>query len=315
MFTPLHNQRGQAMMAVGIGLLAFLGLTALAVDVGHMAFTATEVQTVADAAATAAAARFSVDEGEAVAFQNSVAGNPGPNACVPDDPLVSSTCIEFGIWDGTQFTQNDLAHNAAQATVRVAGVPNIVAGIFGLGDSTVTKLAVAAVKPTLPLALGQGDTCGFSGGCDGPPITINLGSAFHTPDTGWSTFHPDAACEDTPDQCVLNEMPTECGFGALGLPMPVLEANVTSFTVNQSYEPRSSKALAFCVNTGIRTAFVVPYFDCQGNTAPTFGAVPVGFETITISNVTPPEEQTIDNIQMNVQLSCAAAPTQVVLVK
>jgi hypothetical protein len=298
------------MIAMGIGLLAFFGLAALAVDVGHMAFTATEVQAVADAAATAAAQSFRISDGQAVAGQNMVAGNPAPSACPGD----SSTCIELGIWDGnlSVFTPNPTSFNAARATVTVSGVPNIVAGIFGQPDSTVTKVAVAAVRPSLPFALGQGAACGFTQPCDsGETLTINLGNLpGHTPDTGWSTFFPDEACDAGPDTCVLNELPTECGGG--GQPMPVLQPSETSFTVRQSYLPRATAALANCVNGGTRNTFLVPFFNCQGSSAPTLSAAAVGFETIAISSVTTSDSG--DPI-MNVQLSCASASTQVALVQ
>src|SRR5438105_2144920 len=57
-YRPLRNQRGQAMAGIGFGFLAFLALTAVAVDVGHLALRATEVQTSADAGATAGARRL-----------------------------------------------------------------------------------------------------------------------------------------------------------------------------------------------------------------------------------------------------------------
>src|SRR6266404_9849467 len=51
----LANQRGIGLIATGIWIMAFFALTAVGVDVARIAFTATEVQTIAEVAATGAA--------------------------------------------------------------------------------------------------------------------------------------------------------------------------------------------------------------------------------------------------------------------
>src|SRR6185295_11349658 len=46
------RQRGAILAFTGIALLTLIGMTVVGVDLGRLAFTATEVQTVAEAAAT-----------------------------------------------------------------------------------------------------------------------------------------------------------------------------------------------------------------------------------------------------------------------
>src|SRR2546428_10392923 len=55
MGASVKNERGQVFVAAAVSLAAFLALTVVAVDIGRLAHTATEVQTVADAAANAGA--------------------------------------------------------------------------------------------------------------------------------------------------------------------------------------------------------------------------------------------------------------------
>src|SRR5262245_16443309 len=49
------RERGQALAFVGIAMMLFVALAVIGIDVGRLAFTAAETQSIADAAATAAA--------------------------------------------------------------------------------------------------------------------------------------------------------------------------------------------------------------------------------------------------------------------
>ena len=73
MCRPLNNERGQSMALMGVGLTAFLFLAVIAVDVGRLAFTATEVQTVADTTAMAGAIAL-MNGADPTTAANTVAG-------------------------------------------------------------------------------------------------------------------------------------------------------------------------------------------------------------------------------------------------
>src|SRR5262245_22773379 len=55
MLKHLRNQHGQAMIAMGITLIVFFGLVAVAVDFGRVAHAVNELQIAADSGATAGA--------------------------------------------------------------------------------------------------------------------------------------------------------------------------------------------------------------------------------------------------------------------
>src|SRR2546430_14991351 len=85
MGASVKNERGQVFVAAAVSLAAFLALTVVAVDIGRLAHTATEVQAVADVAASAGAtallkktfARANVDpiaEAQFVAGHNNKGG-------------------------------------------------------------------------------------------------------------------------------------------------------------------------------------------------------------------------------------------------
>ena len=145
MGASVKNERGQVFVAAAVSLAAFLALTVVAVDIGRLAHTATEVQTVADAAANAGATALlkktltgaAVDpiaEAQFVAGQNTVDGQP---AVVADIAL-----LHYDFASGT-FTSG--SPNAVRATPSVT-VTNLIAGVLGDPQTTVTKTATAAMS-------------------------------------------------------------------------------------------------------------------------------------------------------------------------
>ncbi len=317
MYYPLRNQSGQAMIIMGVGFVAFVAIAAVAVDVAHLALTATEVQTAADAAATAAAATISVSDGQLVAGQNSIGGQPGPTACGEG----SSTCIVLGSWDGTTFTPDAVPATAAQATVSVSGVQNILAGMFGQGTSTVTKTAVAAVRPTLPLAMGIGSNCEPDNAgnpayqpvrFDPPDCTvrpqaiIHYGNSSRSDYLGWANFdYPDGGVNQSD---FLQHMPSQCG-GGTGAP-PVLQSN---FNLRQSFLGSLENDLFSCVNNDPPIdSFLIAFFDCDPTYLSTGVAAPQtkGFGVIKVLSIDDPS--TTPDPTMLVELRCAGSEVTLV---
>lgn len=329
MLTPLRNQHGQALAMMGIGLVVFLGMAALAVDVAHLAFTATEVQALADATAAAAAAGLSqeigggdaVHDGDLVAQQNTVAGNHVSTlgAC-PD--ATGPSCIDIGLWDPTNgFRHADAPpYNAAQATITMS-VPNIVAAMWS-PTSTVTKVATAAIRPTLPFAVGIGDQCNPPVPANFDPVNcasnptarIHLGDAIHSI-AGWANF----SGELTNPSDIFPFIPVLCPVDTDGSPgggqaMPILQAGALFF-MNTTYSGGPLEyALSFCVENDIMTRFVIPFFRCDsGQPNPYFAnAVSFGVLHVLRFNNNPFDPGSDPNI--DVQLECAA-PNPVAVVQ
>src|SRR5437879_10407851 len=83
----LANQRGIGLIATGIWIMAFFALTAVGVDIARIAFTATEVQTIAEVGATAAATTVvnggttgqATTDANGVVTKNTVSGSTAAN--------------------------------------------------------------------------------------------------------------------------------------------------------------------------------------------------------------------------------------------
>ncbi|TMA70558.1 MAG: hypothetical protein E6J69_02245 [Deltaproteobacteria bacterium] len=188
--TRSRRQRGAVLVTVGVALLTFLAMAAVGVDLAHLAFTATEVQSVAEVAATAGAEALInggnvVAEAQTVAARNMVDGRPA---------AIAAGNIEVGAYAPATrtFTAGGTPANAVRATPS-ATVQNLLAGIFGDFTSTVQKSAIAASgalgsgQPTLPLALGE---CPFSqDSCLDQSCLPKFITVKDTLDTGaWTTF-------------------------------------------------------------------------------------------------------------------------------
>jgi hypothetical protein len=173
------KERGFMLTAIAISITALFATLPLAIDLGRLAFTANEVQTVADVAATAGATYLmsgqdpatARTQARAVVAQNRV---DGAVASIPSDAN-----IEVGQYDpqNNTFTNGAAPYNAVRATPS-ATITNRFAGIFGPSyqTSTVTRSAIAGFSgpsqaaPTLPLVIGACDfqsiqSCFGTNGC------------------------------------------------------------------------------------------------------------------------------------------------------
>ena len=174
-------ERGIVTALAGALLLTLIATVVVGVDVGRVAFTASEVQTVADAAATAYARsmlanQMGAAENPAAAALSIAAGNRIDGRPASEANLGSY--VE-GAWsfDGRSFTPGGTPANAVRATATTT-VDNFFAAIAGDTRSSVTKTAVAAVgcpssaRPVLPIAVGECEFEQFqtSGECTDLPV-------------------------------------------------------------------------------------------------------------------------------------------------
>jgi len=142
----LRNQRGMAAAAIAMAMAAFIGFAVVGVDIARLAFTATEVQTLADVAATAGARALYdgqpvVGQAQTAAAQNKVDGQPG--AINPPGSVV------VGHYDFTSatFSPGGTPSNAVQANAERT-VNNFVAAALGnqWRQTKVEKMAIAPVS-------------------------------------------------------------------------------------------------------------------------------------------------------------------------
>ena len=99
------RERGGILAFTGMALLTLIGMTVVGVDLGRLAFTATEVQTVAEVAATGYAHAW-------LKGISSPGGDPGNSACAADALAV----IDDNRIDGRQA----IAAKNLQASIEVA---------------------------------------------------------------------------------------------------------------------------------------------------------------------------------------------------
>jgi hypothetical protein len=190
------KQRGAALFAVAIFMVVILGFTAVGIDVARLAHTATEVQTVADAAARAGAKALmdvggtpgeGIDRAKQIANLNLMNGELAPDADVVVDEghynfdtgqfeyCTSNTrCATEGQWgDLTCVPSDDCDRVTAVLATPNTLVDNLFAGVLdwfqngrltsaavGTAHATtrVEKLAVAAPS-------GPGAGCQVPEGC------------------------------------------------------------------------------------------------------------------------------------------------------
>jgi len=322
MHSRIANNNGQAMIVVGIGLatLAFVGLVAVAVDTAHIAHTATEVQTVADAAATAGASALmqafrdgttnavaqamATSDARSVAAQNSVEGH----APIADGGAANNVTIDSGNYNAATgaFSSGVNPLNAVRASV-TATVSNIVAGIWSPA-TTVTKIAIAALRsssqnsPDLPLMIGS---CYYTPptDCANPTSTL-VDFPNGQRSTGWTNFNMDASniklldalkASDYSDPAkgpftIATTLPaTWCAAplggkdlcgGGLPLPKDPVELGDTFQLLDKAADQSTFILGDGIVNHGTDT-FTVPLTDCVDSTTKSMATV-TGFATIKI---------------------------------
>jgi Flp pilus assembly protein TadG len=277
------RERGAVLTAFVLTSTALFALAAVGVDTGRLALTANEVQTVADAAATAGAHAL-LDGGstataraqaQTVAAQNRVNGNAA---------AIEAGQLEVGSYDPqTQaFVNGALPANAVRATPAVT-VQNLFAGLFGsqFAQTTVTKTATAAFtglgsgRPNLPLAIGACNFPALSACFNDPSCLPSLTQVPSTTNnTGWTSFLDGS----TSNPSIAQYMPSACG----GTRTPPDVGVGTSISLNNGQITSVLKAVEDCVKQGINK-FTVPVVSCDGNFNQS--STITGFATIIVDSV------------------------------
>ncbi len=204
----LKEERGAASIMVAVSLVVILGMGALAVDLGYVMSTRSEVQKAADASALAAASRLvqlyndqggDMTEAEMAAAAIAAANQWSQSNTASNSSLtVAANDVQLGVWNPSAktFTLGGAANelNAVKITMRRDGTTNgPISLFFGsvVGVSTVNVSAQAVSwfgsvgsvgqgVVTLPLLISEE---AYTQGSD--PLTFR---ADGVDTSGWSTF-------------------------------------------------------------------------------------------------------------------------------
>src|SRR5262245_56516549 len=278
------SERGAILAATVLALPALLALAAVGIDTGRIAFTATEVQNVADAAATAGAENL-LKGGTASTARSQAQTVGAQNAVNGSGATVSAAQIEVGQYNYTTNTFVNGANppSAVRATPSVT-VSNLFAGILrsSFANTTVTKTATAGFSgggeaaATLPLALGACNfpavsSCSQTSGCL-PSLTQVPSTGDNT---GWTDFFDYSSSANSP----VDYMPSACG-GKKTPPVVKVGDNIGLKNGQATNKPLG--AVKDCVDKGINK-FLIPIVSCGGNFNQT-GTV-TGFATIIVDSV------------------------------
>jgi len=261
-----------------MALLTLVGMTVVGVDLGRLAFTATEVQTVAEVAAT----------GYAHAWLEGVkngGSDPGDGACAADAlkvvrgnridakqaAIANIEGYERGFYDpdtSGPFTTGVPAGetaNAVRATATTT-VDNFFASVFGAPKSVIRKTAVATVTcgnraQPLPLVVQDCSFGGFDGPEDCPGLQQLTQQNVHEENTCWTSLSDDQSANTS----VIGDLIAAhcCAAGPGNCPLPPGYPKVSEGDAIRVMNGQSSllKAMQQCWDDGFRE-FLVPITPC-----------------------------------------------------
>jgi uncharacterized membrane protein len=311
----LKSDRGATAVYVAIMLVVFIGMAALAVDVGYLMVARNESQNAADAAALAGARRLGenyyipispvttdvITVAQNTAAQNKVAGlNLSATA---GDNVVT----KIGTWDSTRtprFVETATGPDAVQVETRRQG--GTTSGAIGTFFAPIFKL----IDPASPDTVNVGATAcaAISGICTATPgIPLGIGKSWFTHiaanrgctqiavnDTtqscaGWTNLSTDKFKQQQVQDMLTGKtpMPTlhsgdRAEFGN-GTVTPVLTDLDNLFRDKIKY--RDQKTFDAAGNVLTWTTSVVVYDDGNVCIAPNAEYTIIGFATITITDV------------------------------
>jgi len=279
--TNRHNARprehGSILVFTGIALLTLVGMTVVGVDLGRLAFTATEVQTVAEVAATGYAHAWLKatsdwsDPGDAACAAQALAVVDGNRIDGKTATASNIERYERGFYDFstagpfTTAVPGGESANAVRAT-GITTVNNFFAGLFGAPQSTVRKTAVATVTcgshgQPFPLLVQDCDFGGFDGPDDCPNLPTLTQQNMAEENTCFTSLSPTASastgritdliaqycCPGGPGSC---DLPTGYPAVAQGDSIKVINGQSSALTAMQD-----------CWDNGYRD-FLVPVTPC-----------------------------------------------------
>ena len=228
------RNKGQALIYVGIFLLAFVSFTALVVDGARLYFSARETQAAADTAAIGGMLRL-IEAGNA---SDAVAGaqqSANLNTVNGQAASIDASNIFVGHWRCSPagsctptFTPGGTPYNAVRTT------PNYpISNLMGIWQAvahprrtaTAAWLTLYTGIPGIPLILANCFAC-YSAACAPPPQEIQF-STGGTASSNGAWFYPQPLLQ-TGKPGVANYVPAGCGGGGQAAPALSLTSMVTA---------------------------------------------------------------------------------------
>jgi len=142
--SPCRDQRGMTLVFVGMGMLAFMSATMLAIDVGMFMVARTQAQTAADAGALAGAVALVFDD-----FDDRSASGPAvQNAVVAaQSNQVMHQAVSVTPADVTFPTDERIRVEVYRTSGRANPVSTLIAPMFGLSTVDIWATATADAVP------------------------------------------------------------------------------------------------------------------------------------------------------------------------
>ena len=175
---PLNNQQGAVAVTVAVVLMVLVGMTALALDMGHALVARNQLQNASDAAALAGARAlgviydgmsgsltgYTLTSGQVATVVNMATVAGGDNQAAGVTLAVNAADISVGIWDSSTrtFTPTTVLPRAVRVITRRDGAANgpvstMLASIIGASTVNVTAVATAQLNPAGAMAPGDMD--------------------------------------------------------------------------------------------------------------------------------------------------------------
>jgi Putative Flp pilus-assembly TadE/G-like len=144
-----RDERGMSFVFVGVGFLAFVAATTLAIDVGMFMTARSQAQTAADAGALAGATALVFDD-----FDDRSAGGPAVQSAINTALIndVMSSSVSVGPADvffplGPGGVSNRVRVNVYRTGGRFNPVPTLVGPVFGVPTVDINATATAEASP------------------------------------------------------------------------------------------------------------------------------------------------------------------------
>ena len=143
-----RDERGMSFVFVGVGFLAFVAATTLAIDVGMFMTARSQAQTSADAGALAGATALVFDD-----FDNRSAGGPAVQSAVNtamfNDVMLGSVAVgpaDVTFPLGPDGVANRVRVNVFRTDQRENPIPTLIGPMFGVPTVDIRATATAEIR-------------------------------------------------------------------------------------------------------------------------------------------------------------------------
>jgi hypothetical protein len=301
----MQSERGTVVILVALLMVVFLGIAALAVDVGYMVVARNESQNTADAAALAGARMLGENYyNKATPVTTDVTtraqGTAVLNTVAAQNIATDNAITQIGVWDGSTktFTATTVNPNAVQVEVkRELGLTNGPINTFFapiLGANTVNSQAIACAalsgecKAVLGLPLGIGKSWFTNTGANNGCTTIKVNDT-NKSCAGWTNLSTAKFKWKDVDDMIVDptKIPTTLKIGDMvefggGTINPMVKDLADLFNKMKTGTPPTW------------TTSVVVYDDKDTCTNPNTPYPIIGYATITVTAVDPTGKQGLE---------------------